>query len=559
MRIRIRPTAGMPGGFFVYLFFQLVFMGAGGLAFGYAIWQYQQGAAMSQVYVFGGVGALFVVLSAFQVVRAWRRRQQAGPAEQREQQAEAPWRVRPEWRQPEMVEKGGWDWKTGMMALVWNGFSWPLAAYFLVIEWQSASPEWSVLLVVIFPLVGIGLAWMALRGVLHRRKFGATTLVMEDMPGRLGRPLQMRMRTGVAQHDAPEDGFHARLSCYRRSVRYTTDSDGDRRREVKKNLLWRDEKRVRGRTYGGHNRIEVPVTFELPTDAPPSTPEERAERIMWEVEVDGEVPGLDFQSAFEIPVFPPDEAPNGSDQNGEEAPARESTAADEAEPASNPYAGYELGTELTEPVSPGITMQRSPRGGLQLHFAAGRNKGSALLLTGLAVVMGAGSVLVFTQSILGALLCGVFAGITGYGAWTQWTATSTLTIEQGTVTLVRGAFGRGTPTSFPCTDLADVTIEANGHAGNITYYDLVLHRLEPAAQQHAASNAGAAEQVAQFLQSTGLVANGPDADRTMKQIKQAIHEHGTQLKVAGGLSNKQEADWIAATIQQAAQREAQFA
>lgn len=228
-----------------------------------------------------------------------------------------------------------------------------------------------------------------------------------------------------------------------------------------------------------------------------------------------------------------------------------------SESDDNPYEGYELGTDFTEPVSEGITMQTAPGGGLELHFAAGRNKGSALLFSVLAVATGVGGVFLITTSFFGTLILFLFAGLTGYGAWTQWTTASTLVIEDGEISLVRGPFGRGTPTTFPCTDLADVSVTANGRAGSTTYYDLVLHRLDTASQQEVVESSEKAEQVAQFLQSSGLVA-GPDAAATTERIKQNIRKQSTQLKVASGLSNKQEADWIAAKIKKAAQREAQF-
>lgn len=310
MQIHINPRSGSTGGFFFQLFFQLLFIGAGCFAVGMAYVRYQQGANIQQVYVITGVGGMFILLSLFQAYRAWRGWKRAQHSQRLKQRhAHAPWRVRPEWRSREMVEEGRLNGSMALFAFFWNVIAWPLACWTLYVELPSPDVQWGVLFVLLFPLVGIGLAWMALHGVLHRRTFGATRLTMETMPGRLGRPLRLRLETGVKHDEAPDAGFHVRLSCYRRYIRSTVDSDGDRRRDVKKDLLWRDEKHVRGRTYGNARRMEVPVAFDLPSDPPASTPEKRETRIMWEVDVDADVAGLDFHADFEIPVFEAEDAP----------------------------------------------------------------------------------------------------------------------------------------------------------------------------------------------------------------------------------------------------------
>lgn len=556
MRIRIRPNVHSSAGLLVYIVFQLLFLGAGGFALGYAYLQYREGAAAEAVLIPGGLGALFVGMSLVQIVRAWRRHRAQPASADVPQHEEAPWHVRPEWRRAELIEAHDEGGKEKFFAIVWNVFTWPLAGIFIYTEFQSPDPDGAVLFVLVFPLVGLFLGWRVVRRVLHRRKFGTATLVMEDMPGRLGRPLHLRLKTGVRPDEAPADGFHVRLSCYRRAVRYTRDSDGDRRRTIEKDLLWRDEKRVRGRPSDAGDRLEVPVTFELPSAPPPSTPEKRENRILWAVEAEADVPGLDFQTTFEIPVFAPEQ--------GTEPPTQGADAQDRADQKDaavmeeHPYAGYELGTTFDEPVSSRISMRRLPGGGLELHFAAGRNKLSGGMFAGFALIMAVIAVVAFVQgAILGTLFFLLPAGLSGYGAWTLVATASTLTIEGGTVTLVRGPLGRGAPVRFSCADLADVSVEASGHAGSTTYYNLTLHRLDAAAQQQAAAGEEAAEKVTQFIEQTGLV-QGAEAEQAAEKIQQRIHEQSTQLTVARGLANKQEADWIAATIQQAAQREATF-
>jgi len=225
----------------------------------------------------------------------------------------------------------------------------------------------------------------------------------------------------------------------------------------------------------------------------------------------------------------------------------------------DPYAQYELGASFSEPVSDGITMDRSSGGGLRLRFAAGRSKKLGVLWSVIAAVTGVGALLLILQSFVGTLILGLIAGLTGYAAWQVWTVSSTLTIERGTIRLVRGPFGRGTPVVFPCTELADVTLKTSGRAGRTTFYDLRLHRMGAARQQQAQANAEQADRVAAFLRRSGLVGADPEAGEALSKIKESIREQSATIMVAKSLSNKQEADWIVTAIQQAAIEEEQFA
>lgn len=582
--MRIRFNSKSPIGFALSILFNFVFVGVGLFVAGYGYVQYQNGGPVQQFYMMGGFGSVFVLVGLFSMYRSWKQRQKAEDAAQRrEQYADEPWKVRPAWRTPQIAEDTSSNGGYILMAVLWNAFSWPMAGWLIYDEMQKANPEWAVLFVLIFPAAGLFLGWGALSRVLHKRKYGVATFDMETMPGRLGQRLQGVIQTGVQAHTAPEEGFHVRLSCYRRYVRYTRDSDGDRRKEVKKDLKWRDEKKVRGRPYGAKDRLEVPISFELPTDQPPSTPEKKETRIMWKLDVEAEVPGLDFDTDFEIPVFEPE----GGIEEGAAAPAAEAegaveeeaeseevfwslgdeeggeiqrTETDAAEDESDPYAEYEVGGTFTEPVSDGIEMRRSSSGGLELHFAAGRNKGMALILTvvGVGMLVGGGLVLV-NASFFGGLVILLIGAAAAYGAWYQWTNASTITIENGQVRVESGPAGRGSTTSFSCADLADIKVEAAGQMGESTLYRLNLYRMDAEAKKKAAEGAEKMGEVVSFLQSSGLVGQGQQPEAVTEKIRQQVEKHGTKVTVAGGLTNKQEADWLAAKIRKAAAREAQFA
>ncbi len=580
MRISLNTGSSSSSlGFYFSVAISLLFLVIGAGVAGYAALQYTEGVPLRDNLPFLGVGLFMMVMSAVGLWRAWVGRQQAEHLEAlKEKHADALWKVRPEWRDSTLEETRSSATSMIVFAVLWNGFSWPLAGYVMYdIFIQSPDPQWGGLFVLVFPLAGLGIGWLAARKILHRRKYGTSTLQMETMPGRLGQWLRVRLQTNITPDTAPDDGFHVRLSCYRRYIEHTRDSDGDRKRSVKKDLRWRDEKRVKGRARGSEG-VEIPISFELPTDQASSTPVKREERIMWVVEVEADVPGLDYETEFEIPVFPPDAS--GTEQEatplaseGAEAASdevfwdldnpeektlqRSSTGPAAAErSSSDPYAAYEVGNDFTEPVSAGVTLERTGSSGLRLHFAAGRNKKSALLLTvfGLGGLVG-GFFLFAVSFLMGVIVFGMGA-LLSYGAWYQWTSESTLTVADGQVRVERS---HGSPEAFPCAHLADVRVEANGRMGESTLYQLNLYRMDAAAREQAAEGAEKMGQIVDVLQGTGLVGRSADSEDIEQTIRQQVEKHGAQVKVAGGLTNKQEADWLADQIRAAADREAQFA
>jgi hypothetical protein len=407
-----------------------------------------------------------------------------------------------------------------------------------------------------------------MKQVLQRWKFGVSTLVMETMPARLGRRLRARLRTGVPPEETPQDGFHVRLSCYHRYVQVTRDSDGSTDRDVKKDLKWRDEKHMRGQARTGEKGTEVPISFEVPADLPPSPPYKTEDRILWELDVSAELPGVDYDVSFEIPVFEPDdEAPaSAPDDEGQSESSEVETeevfwgVGEEGdgglrreqgtESERDPYAQHEIGGDFSEPVSEGIRMEGRPGQGLTFSFAPARAKGMATVLTVLGGGMLVGGVFAFSASFLFGLVLFGFGGLVSYGAWQKWTSASTIVVEDGQIEVTRGPFGKGQPQRFPCAALEDVAVEARGNAGDTTYYALALSLAESEVQ----GTKGSGKQVANWMKRFGGEQTSGIADRAQEAVEEATRS----VRVAGDLTNKQEADWIADRLIEAAEREASF-
>jgi len=543
--------------------FLLIFFGAGSYGLYVGGTSYLEGTPLTspQVFIPLLAGLIFVVGTGRMLLRGLRGEADEGPSSPPE---EAPWTVRPEWETNEISEEPA-DASLKFFAVFWNLIAWPMAGYVLYdAVWRAANPEWGVLFVLLFPAAGLLLGWLAVKQVLHRQKFGVSTLVMETMPGRLGRRLRARLRTGVPPGEIPDDGVHVRLSCYHRYVKVTRDSDGGTDRDVQKDLKWRDEKHMRGQSRADGSGTSVPISFEIPADLPPSPPYETEDRILWELDASAELSGLDYKVSFEIPVFEPKDTAaesDGTPASEAEGEGGFSGVEEGPEPGGlqheqdagserDPYAQHEIGGDFSEPVSDGIRMEGRPGRGLIFSFAPARAKGMAMLLTVLGLGMLVGGVFAFAASFLFGLLLLGFGGLVAYGAWQKWTYASTVVVDDGEIAVTRGAFGRGKTRRFPCSALEDVTVQARGHGGDTTYYALALTLADAAVQ----GSTGSGAQLAKWMKQVG----GERASAVANQVQSEVERATQSVHVAGDLTNKQEADWIADRLIEAAEREASF-
>lgn len=564
----------------VSLIFPLVFVAAGIAAIAITYAEGPRGGEFAQFvpYLVGGVFVIIGITVFVKTLRSGKERSRTEKA--MEQYTDEPWRVRPEWRTNEIVAEANLSRALIFFAVVWNAISWPAAGFVVYDVTRSGTFEWPMLFVGLFPLVGLGFIVKVLVEWRRSQKFGATVLELDEMPARLGECAAGILKTGVSRDGAPVDGFRIKISCYRQYVRYTRDSDGDRSKRIERDLLWRDEATRPGRAYGDGSRLTVPFTFDLPLDKPPSTPVKSENRILWEVEIDADVPGLDYQDVVEIPVFPPvtdpvDEPLRPSDESadrardvsastdasaipdasGDGAPAAESTVPDATQKmeARDTFSRttdgmYDDADDFNGPVSDGITLSDAP-GQFRLHFSPKRNRGSSLLLGGIGIGMLVGGVFLLGASLLFAVIVIGLGGLLMYGSVQKLMNDTILAIRGGMIEVTHDGVGMPDDVSFPVRELLDVRVSVEGQSGKEASYAIFLHASEEAGLDALKEQAASAENV--------LNALGVDEQHPARQQLEAAGER-VQIRVAGEFDSKEEADWLASKIRQAAQRESVF-
>jgi hypothetical protein len=221
---------------------------------------------------------------------------------------DAPWEARPAWQSSELPELGPTTQQI-IAAVVWNLFTFPFAGIVLyTVVWPVEDPGWKMGLfsafILLFPAIGVKLAWDVLRPALHEWKFGPSTLVMDTMPARPGQPLRARLKAPLSRDALPEAGLHVELARYERYTR----SGGEEGSRIQKRQEWQTDATVPPSAVSPEaDGISVPISFDLPDSAPPSPPRKTKRRRSWELEATADLPGLDYEVAFEIPVFEPQE------------------------------------------------------------------------------------------------------------------------------------------------------------------------------------------------------------------------------------------------------------
>lgn len=240
------------------------------------------------VFVSGVLGIVFLV-------RAGREMNQSA----QEKQAlrafrDEPWRVRPEWRANEIPSDKRFDTTRIIIAVVLLLVTGALAS----MSHDDASMH---LFKVVAGVIGFGLLVKEFVGWDRHRKFGQSIATLDPFPGRLGRPLEGHIQSGVRVEDAPANGFHVRLSCTEQRVYYMNDE-----KRMDQDVRWVQEMSTSGQVRGEQSRLVIPFSFALPRDLPPSTPRRTESRDYWELEVSAGVRGINYHDVIEIPVFPPD-------------------------------------------------------------------------------------------------------------------------------------------------------------------------------------------------------------------------------------------------------------
>jgi hypothetical protein len=477
-------TATRAAGFGCAVLFSFPFIGFGVGSIVVAVARLRNGdpagaaalGAVGLAFTLGGIGLLAAILAG--------RRQVRLRTELEEQFPEQPWMWRKDWAAGHVNDThrsaaaGLW-----VFAVLWNLVALPGGFFGVRDAITTGKPGgWVALL---FPLVGVGLLVAAARASMRSRKFGASRLDLVTKPAAIGQGLGGVIRTRADVR--PADGFSLVLSC----VRVVRTGSG-RNRSTRETVLWQEEKRAAGQRGAGAPAdgvvTNIPVAFRIPADAVPGDDRNPNDRVVWRLRASASVPGVDYESLFEVPVF--------------------RTAASDAPPA--PDVERLLGAVPSvagwhQP--PNSPIRVSDRGGMvEVLLPAGRNRGAALGVTLFAALWGAVVTAVFLLDapFLFKLVFGLLELLIIYLTLRLWFRVVRVRADRDLVSVEAGL---GTPRprrSVPAAEVRDIELGIGMQSGDRVWYDLYIVRAD-----------------------------------------------GRKFEAGGGIRDKREAEWIAARLRAA--------
>ena len=204
---------------------------------------------------------------------------------------EKPWLARPEWADNRIRSSA----RSGMYAIwffavLWNAISLP-ATFAVPDVWREEGGL--ALLILLFPLIGVGMLYWAIKQTLEWRRFGYTPLTMNPFPGAIGGDVGGEIELNVPYEDALV--CEVTLSCL---YSYVTGSGDDRTR--KEQVEWQDSgyAQVERTAQGMRLRFRFAVPAELR-----ASEDESGDYYFWRLSIKAELPGSDLNRSFTIPVY----------------------------------------------------------------------------------------------------------------------------------------------------------------------------------------------------------------------------------------------------------------
>jgi hypothetical protein len=189
--------------------------------------------------------------------------------------------------------------KSGAKAMIWisllfgisfTGISLPAV---LEIPNEINKGNYAILAALLFPLVGVSALALFVYSVMAWRKFGTTELVLDPVPGSIGGDFGGYIDIPVSWN--PKNTVNITLNCQR----LTTTGSG-KNRSTKTKVIWQREGIATLSPVTGATHCEF--RFAIPEDLPESE-KSSSDYHQWLLQMDCELPGIDFKRNFTVPVF----------------------------------------------------------------------------------------------------------------------------------------------------------------------------------------------------------------------------------------------------------------
>ncbi len=169
-----------------------------------------------------------------------------------------------------------------LLAIFWNFCTFSALGSFRI----NLDPDRAWLM--LFPLIGIGILFTAIRALLQWRIYGESTFQLKLVPGTIGGALEGVIR--CARRLPPMRPVKLHLTC----INCVRGADG----KITDVPIWSDQLEV---TTDGAGVI--PVAIYIPPGCRPTATEPLDNRVTWKLVVSFTANPVSYRAAFEVPIF----------------------------------------------------------------------------------------------------------------------------------------------------------------------------------------------------------------------------------------------------------------
>lgn len=180
------------------------------------------------------------------------------------------------------------------LAFFWNAITFPAV---IVIPREVAKGNYGILFILLFFVIGLGFIYYAGRSVLQWRRFGRAVFKLHTLPAVPGANIKGDINLGA---ELPQ-GSSVKLILTATSSR-TVSSQG--KTKTVSEQAWSTEVNVTPSISGGiFGGAVIPVSISIPTHVPQTSVDNSEPRISWTLKAQADIPGVDLDTEFEVPVF----------------------------------------------------------------------------------------------------------------------------------------------------------------------------------------------------------------------------------------------------------------
>jgi hypothetical protein len=237
------------------------------------------------LFTFGGVGLGLIIV----VFRAPKEKDLSAP-----EYRDTPWLANDKW-QTAVVKSNSKTamWASWGFAAFWNLISAPLP--FLIYTEVTEKNNLPALLGLLFPLVGIGLITWAVKSTLEWNRFGPAPVTLDPFPGSIGGHVG-----GTIDVNLPYD-VNTKFSLTLTNLRSYVSGSG-KNRSRKESAEWQDTQVAH--TSAGVKGSRLSFRFTVPEGIEESAADQSEESYyLWRLNVKADLPGVDIDRDYEIPVY----------------------------------------------------------------------------------------------------------------------------------------------------------------------------------------------------------------------------------------------------------------